>query len=75
MLTFGTKMRIMRAARNISQWALWQATEVSPNKIARCELERYDLTEDEERKVRQELCWPPESDGIIEQVVAIGFER
>ena len=73
MITFGRKMRIVRAARDMSQWALYLATAVSPGKIARCELGRYELSKDEEDKVRQELRWPPESDTIIEQVVAIGW--
>jgi predicted transcriptional regulator len=75
MLTFGAKMRIMRAARDISQWALWKATEVSAGKIARCELERYTMTQDEERKIRQELRWPPEGDAILEQVHQIGCPK
>ena len=73
MLSFGEKMRVMRAVRHVNQVWLSGRAQVALSFIVSCEQGKRELAEDEQQRVRNELDWKQEMDVLIEQL--IGWHR
>jgi len=65
MLHFGTKLRMMRGLRDVTQEGLATLSGVNAAYINRFESGRQNPTADEERRIREALEWTDEADALL----------
>ena len=66
---------MMRARKRITQIELCFLSGVAFSYLQAAELGKRALTPEEEDKVRICLDWPESGDDLVEQFVAIGYEK
>ena len=74
-MDFGTKMRIVRALRNMSQVELSAKSGVAMAFISRAERGKHLLKQEAQFQVRMALSWPETADQVIENLATFHFEQ
>lgn len=72
-MQFSSGLRVMRAARRLSQIELVVKSGVNRDYVAKAERGEMELSQESQLAIRQALDWSPEIDALLERICASKF--